>query len=81
MIDEFKKTRLEELRKLKGFFEDCLDENRKEDQDVGSFGSLPSFFGNVIQYNSFGIPIKAMRIIYEHNKDRINEELKKNNYV
>lgn len=81
MIDEFKNIRLKELRKLKVFFEDCLDESRKEDQDVGSFGFLPSFFGNVIQYNSFDIPIKAMRIIYEHNKDRINEELKKSNYV
>ena len=79
MVDEFNKTRLEELRKLKDFFKCCLKENR-ENQVVGSFGSLPSFFGNVIQYNSFEIPIKAMRIIYEHNKDRINEELKKNNY-
>ena len=80
MIDEYKKTRLEELRKLKGFFEYCLDESRKEDQVASSVGFLSSFFGNVIQYNSFDIPIKAMRIIYEHNKDRINEELKKNNY-
>ncbi len=80
MVDEFNKIRLEELRKLKYFFKYCLDKNRKENQVAGSFGSLPSFFGNVIQYNSFEIPIKAMRIIYEHNKDRINEELKKNNY-
>lgn len=77
-IDEFKKARLEELRKLKGFFEHCLNENIKEDQVAGSFGFLSSFFGNNIEYNSFDIPLKAMKIIFEHNKEWIEKELFEN---
>ena len=71
--------KLEELKKLKRFFESIIVDGNKRshNQDVGMFGYLPTFFGNVILWNSFDIPAEAMRIIYEHNKDHINREIER----
>ena len=68
--------KIEELKKLKGFFEECVKESHKEKSIAGSFGcGYSEFFGNAIQYNSFEIPYSAMCLIYEANKERINSTL------
>ena len=67
--------KLEELKMLKRFFEMVVNEDRDDNQDVGKFGTMPTFFGNVIQWNSFDIPQKAMKLIYEHNKYHIDREI------
>ena len=74
---EYNKHKLEELKKLKGFFESCVQNSDKTKAVAGHFGAGYSvFFGNAIQYNSFDIPYDAMRLIYEANKERIENELK-----
>jgi hypothetical protein len=74
---DYKKHKLEELKKLKGFFESCVANSDKTKAVAGHFGAGYSvFFGNAIQYNSFDIPYDAMRLIYEANKERIENELK-----
>lgn len=79
-MDEYCKRQLDELRKLKGFFESC-NESGKENSIAGSFGQGYSvFFGNAIQYNSFDIPYEAMRIIYRANKERIDNLLNQKLY-
>lgn len=75
-MDSYNKSKLEELRKLKSFFESCEKESHKDKAIAGSFGCGYSvFFGNAIQYNSFDIPYSAMRLIYEANKERIDSAL------
>lgn len=74
---DYNKHKLEELKKLKGFFESCVANSDKIKAVAGHFGAGYSvFFGNAIQYNSFDIPYDAMRLIYEANKERIENELK-----
>ena len=74
---EYNRCKLEELKKLKGFFESCVIESDKTKDIAGYFGAGYSvFFGNAIQYNSFDIPYDAMHLIYEANKERIENELK-----
>lgn len=76
-MDSYEKSKIEELKKLKGFFESCEKESHRDKAIAGSFGCGYSvFFGNAIQYNSFDIPYSAMRLIYEANKERINNDLK-----
>lgn len=73
---DYNQCKNEELKKLKHFFEECVEESHKEREIAGSFGCGYSvFFGNAIQYNSFEIPYSAMRLIYEANKERINNAL------
>jgi hypothetical protein len=73
---DYNKRKLEELKKLKGFFESCVKESDKTKSVAGHFGAGYSvFFGNAIQYNSFDIPYDAMRLIYEANKERIENEI------
>lgn len=75
-MDSYNKSKIEELRKLKSFFESCEKESHRDKAIAGSFGCGYSvFFGNAIQYNSFDIPYSAMRLIYEVNKERINNAL------
>ena len=77
MFDEYNKSKIQELKKLKGFFESCVKNSDKTKAVAGHFGAGYSvFFGNAIQYNSFEIPYDAMRLIYEANKERIENELK-----
>ena len=71
--DDYK---IKELKKLKNFFEECIDSD-KENAIAGSFGSCPTFFGNVIQHNSFDIPFSAMKLIYRANEKRITSILNK----
>ena len=76
-MSDYNRCKLEELKKLKGFFESCVKESDKAKSVAGHFGAGYSvFFGNAIQYNSFDIPYDAMRLIYEANKERIENELK-----
>lgn len=76
-MSDYNKSKLEELKKLKGFFESCVQNSDKTKSVAGHFGAGYSvFFGNAIQYNSFDIPYDAMRLIYEANKERIENELK-----
>lgn len=75
-MDSYNKNAIEELKKLKDFFESCEKASHKEKEIAGHFGCGYSvFFGNAIQYNSFDIPYSAMRLIYEVNKERINNAL------
>ena len=67
---------IEELKKLKKFFEECISSD-KENSIAGSFGVCPTFFGNVIQHNSFDIPFSAMKLIYKANEKRIISILNK----
>ena len=69
------KETLEELKKLKHFFEMVVSEERDDNQEVGTFGAMPVFFGNLIQYNCFAISGSAMKIIYEYNKDNIDKRI------
>ena len=71
--DDYK---IKELKMLKNFFEACIDSD-KENAKAGSFGSCPTFFGNVIQHNSFDIPFSAMKLIYRANEKRITAILNK----
>ena len=74
---EYNRYKLEELKKLKRFFESCVKDSDKTKSVAGHFGAGYSvFFGNAIQYNSFEIPYDAMRLIYEANKERIENEIK-----
>lgn len=76
---DYNKYKIEELRKLKEFFESCEKESHKDKAIAGHFGCGYSvFFGNAIQYNSFDIPYSAMRLIYEVNKDKIEMILSHN---
>ena len=74
-ISEYNRYKLEELKKLKGFFESCVKESDKA-KVAGYFGAVSVFFGNTIHYNCFDIPYEAIRLIYEANKERIENELK-----
>ena len=77
-MDSYRNNKIEELKKLKGFFEKC-EQSSKEDSVAGHFGCGYSvFFGNAIQYNSFVIPYSAMRLIYKANKEQINAVLESN---
>lgn len=67
---------LPELRKLKGFFEDSIKDERPNSEH-GSFGQTSVFFGNVIQHCNFGIPASAMKLIYEFNKERIDNTIER----
>ena len=79
MFDEYNRIKIQELKKLKSFFETCVQETHKTKAIAGQFGAGYSiFFGNAIQYNSFEIPFDAMRLIYEANKDRIDSILEQN---
>ena len=74
---DYNQCKIEELKKLRDFFEYCEKESHKDKAIAGSFGcGYYVFFGNAIQYNSFDIPYSAMRLIYEANKERINNNLK-----
>lgn len=76
---DYNKYKIEELKKLKNFFESCEKESHKDKAIAGHFGCGYSvFFGNAIQYNSFDIPYSAMRLIYEVNKDKIEMILSHN---
>lgn len=76
-MSDYNRCKLEELKKLKGFFESCVQNSDKTKAVAGQFGAGYSvFFGNAIQYNSFDIPYDAMRLIYEANKERIENEIK-----
>ena len=76
-MSDYNRCKLEELKKLKDFFESCVANSDKTKAVAGHFGAGYSvFFGNAIQYNSFDIPYDAMRLIYEANKERIENELK-----
>lgn len=76
---DYNKYKIEELRKLKEFFESCEKESHKDKAIAGHFGCGYSvFFGNAIQYNSFDIPYSAMRLIYEVNKEKIEMILSHN---
>ena len=78
-MDYFRKCKIEELKTLKSFFEQCEKESHKDKSIAGQFGCGYSiFFGNAIQYNSFEIPYSAMRLIYEANKERIETILSNN---
>lgn len=71
---EYRLHKAEELRKLKDFFEDCIN-REKSDSVAGSFGRHGIFFGNLVEYCSFDIPASAMQEIYRHNKGNIEREL------
>lgn len=76
---DYNQCKIEELKKLKNFFESCEKESHKDKAIAGHFGCGYSvFFGNAIQYNSFDIPYSAMRLIYEVNKERIEMILSHN---
>lgn len=76
-MNEYNRYKLEELKKLKSFFESCVKNSDKTKAIAGHFGvGYSVFFGNAIQYNSFDIPYDAMRLIYEVNKERIENEIK-----
>lgn len=76
---DYNQCKIEELKKLKNFFESCEKESHKDKAIAGHFGCGYSvFFGNAIQYNSFDIPYSAMRLIYEVNKDKIEMILSHN---
>lgn len=73
--------KIEELRKLKRFFEHC-EQSSEENSVAGRFGAAYSvFFCNAIQYNSFIIPYSAMRLIYKANKERIDDILESNSNI
>ena len=79
MFDEYNRNKIQELKKLKGFFESCVKNSDKTKAVAGHFGvGYSVFFGNAIQYNSFEIPYDAMRLIYEANKERIDSILEQN---
>ena len=65
-------SKLPELRKLRDFFEQAMKETR-EDAVLGEFGGV--FYGNVIQHCCFEIPASAMKLIYEHNREKIDQEI------
>lgn len=76
---DYNQCKIEELKKLKNFFESCEKESHKDKAIAGHFGCGYSvFFGNAIQYNSFDIPYSAIRLIYEVNKERIEMILSHN---
>ena len=77
---DYERHKLEELKKLKDFFETCVKNSDKTKDIAGHFGvGYSVFFGNAIQYNYFDIPYDAMRLIYEVNKERIDNMLKSEN--
>ena len=65
---------LPELKKLRGFFESAMKETR-DDEVVGHFGSNSTFYGNAISWCNFEIPASAMKLIYEHNREKINQNI------
>ena len=71
--DDYK---ISELKKLKIFFEACVD-SHNENAIAGRFGCCPTFFGNLIEHNSFDIPFSAMKLIYRANEKRITDILNK----
>ena len=66
---------LPELEKLNRFFKDSIEDERPNAVH-GSFGQTSTFFGNVIQYCHFDIPASAMKLIYEFNKEHIENRIK-----
>ena len=70
---------LPELKKLKGFFEDASKRSEtRPDMVAGSFGAgMGVFFGNGIQHCNFDIPASAMKLIYEHNKKKIEADIER----
>ena len=68
--------KIKELKKLKNFFEECMD-SCNENATAGRFGCFPTFFGNLIEHNSFDIPFSAMKLIYKANEKRITAILNK----
>ena len=73
---DYNDYKIKELKMLKNFFEECIDSDR-ENSIAGHFGSCSTFFGNVIQHNSFDIPFSAMKLIYRANEKRITSILNK----
>ena len=65
---------LPELEKLNRFFKDSIKDERPNAVH-GSFGQTSTFFGNVIQYCHFDIPASAMKLIYEFNKEHIENRI------
>lgn len=65
---------LPELKKLRGFFESAMKETR-DDAVLGHFGPISIFYGNVISCCDFEIPASAMKLIYEHNREKINQDI------
>ncbi len=69
---------LPELKKLKGFFLDAVKRGEtRPDMVAGYFGPTGIFFGNVIQHCSFNIPASAMKLIYEANRENIDNKIKR----
>ena len=82
MMTFFKEQTINELRTLQRFFEDCVQRSDQDKNIVGQFGAGYSiFFGNVIQYNTFDIPIDAMRLIYRANKEKIDRMLEEHSHI
>lgn len=80
-MDSYNNHKIEELRKLKRFFEHC-EQSSEENSIAGYFGvGYSIFFGNAIQYNYFIIPYSAMRLIYKANKERIDDILESNSNI
>lgn len=65
---------LPELEKLNRFFKDSIKDERPNAVH-GSFGQTSTFFGNAIQYCHFDIPASAMKLIYEFNKEHIEDRI------
>lgn len=76
IMDSYRvKCVLPELEKLKRFFEDLYNSQRNQKSVVGSLGNQGKFFGNAIEHNSFDIPLSAMKLIYEYNKENIEKRI------
>lgn len=78
MFNDYEQNQvIPELKKLKEFFERASEiSETRPNSTCGYFGSCGIFFGNVIECNSFKIPSLAMKIIYEANKENIEQKLK-----
>ena len=82
MLTFYKEEIINELQTLKRFFEDCMQRPDQDKNIVGQFGAGYSiFFGNAIQYNTFDIPIDAMRLIYKANKEKIDRMLEESSNI
>ena len=59
---EYNRCKLEELKKLKGFFESCVKESDKTKDIAGHFGAGYSvFFGNA--YNTILLIFRMMQCV------------------
>lgn len=78
MLNEYEQNQvIPELKKLKEFFEHASKLSETQPNGIcGYFANQSIFFGNVIECNSFKIPSLAMKIIYEANKEDIEQKLK-----